>query len=200
MYSDKLYPFFSRYLSIFERKKAKKEKDSVGYDIIQFGYNRIGYDLVKSFKKLGSKHLIVDYDPDTILELSHKGVACRYGDADDEDFLDELQLSSAKMVISTIPKFDTNTLLINQIRRVNKNAIIIVISHSINETIELYKLGASYVIMPHFLGGNHASKMIDEFQFDSKMFRKEKEKHRRYLHRKKKLGHDKPRRHRSRHE
>jgi Kef-type K+ transport system membrane component KefB len=194
MYSDKIYPFVSRYLSIFERKKAmQKEKRSERHSIVLFGYNRIGYDLLKSFKKLKRKPLVIDYDPDTILELSKKKVECRYGDADDEEFLDELDLSETKMIISTIPEFETNILLISRIRQVNKEAIVMVISHNIDEANELYKLGATYVIMPHFLGGSHASKMIDEYQLDIDKFLREKEKHRKYLRNKKRLGHEHPR-------
>ncbi len=193
LYSDKMYPYFSKYLSIFERKKLiEKEKQSENCDVILFGYNRIGYDLLQSFKKLKKKFLVVDYNPDTILELSKKKIKCRYGDVDDEEFLSELNLARTKMVVSTIPEFETNLLLINQIRKINKDAIIMVISHNIEETNELYDAGATYVIMPHFLGGSHASRMIDEYKLDLNKFLEEKQKHIKYLKNKKILGHEHP--------
>jgi len=194
LYSDKIYPYLSKYLSIFERKEVKeKDQDLKEYSVILFGYNRIGYDLLKSFKKLKKKALVVDYNPETILELSKKGIECRYGDVDDEEFLRALNLSKIKMVVSTIPEFETNLLLINKIRQMNKDAIIIVVSHDIEEANVLYKTGATYVIMPHFLGGSHASMMIDKYGLNPKKFLKEKRKHIKELKTKKELGHEHPR-------
>ena len=194
MYSDKIYPYLSKYLSIFERNKlVKEEKEFENYDVVLFGYNRIGYDLLQSFKKLKKRVLVVDYNPDTILELTKKGIECRYGDVDDEEFLSEMNLVETKMIVSTIPEFATNLLLVDRIRLINKKAIIITISHNIEEARELYKKGATYVIMPHFLGGIHASKMIDEYKFDLSKFLGERERHIKYLKNKKRLGHEHPR-------
>ncbi len=194
MYSDKIYPYFSRYLSIFERKKIREnEQESKDYDIILFGYNRIGYDLLQSFKKLKNKYLVVDYNPETIFELSKKKIECRYGDVDDEEFLNELNLTETKMIVSTIPEFETSLLLINKIRQINKDAIIIVVSHDIEEANTLYDEGATYVIMPHFLGGSHASMMINKHRLNLNKFLDEKKKHLKQLKIKGKLGHEHPR-------
>jgi len=193
LYSNKLYPYFSKYLSIFERKKINENEDKYkDYEIVLFGYNRIGYDLLKSFKKLKKKYLVVDYNPDTIQELLKKNIKCRYGDLDDSEFIDELNLTKTKMIVSTIPEFETNLLVINKIRQVNKDAIIIAISHNIEEANLLYNEGATYIIMPHFLGGSHASKMIDEHKLDLNKFLREKKKHIKYLKDKKRLGHEHP--------
>tara|TARA_Y100000310_G_C20703671_1_gene832480 strand:- start:13540 stop:15246 length:1707 start_codon:yes stop_codon:yes gene_type:complete len=194
LYSDKIYPYVARYLSIFERKKAKGEEFEVkNYDIILFGYNRIGYDLLHSFKKLKKKFLVVDYNPETINELSKKNIDCRYGDADDEEFLNELDLARTKMIVSTIPDFETNLLLIKKVRKASKDTIVIVISHNIDESNTLYDAGATYVIMPHFLGGSHASMMISKHGFDVSKFLKEKKKHLQQLKNKRELGHEHPR-------
>lgn len=193
LYSNKIYPYLSKYLSIFERKKIKEnEKEFKDYEIVLFGYNRIGHDLLKSFKQLKKKILVIDYNPETIFELSKNGIECRYGDADDEEFLRELNLSKTKMVVSTIPELETNLLLINKIRQKNKDMIIIVVSHNIEETNILYSKGATYVIMPHFLGGSHASKMINKHKLNLNKFLDEKKKHLKQLKTKRKLGHEHP--------
>ena len=194
MYSESIYPYFSKYLSIFERKKLiEKEKDSEDCNVVLFGYNRIGYDILHSFKKLKEDFLVIDYNPETILELSKQNIKCKYGDVDDDEFLNELNLVKTKMVVSTIPEFETNLLLVDKIRQINKKAIIITTSHNIEEANELYSMGATYVIMPHFLGGSQASKMIDEYKFDVNKFLREKKKHIKYLKNKKRLGHEHPR-------
>jgi len=193
LYSDKIYPYLSKYLSIFERKKVKEKKESIKkYDAILFGYNRIGYDILQSFKKSKNKFLVVDYNPETIHELSEKKIECRYGDVDDDEFLNELNLTKIKMFVSTIPEFETNLLLIHKIRQTNKKAIIMVISHNIEEGNILYDKGATYVIMPHFLGGTHASMMIHKYGLNLNKFLEEKKKHIKQLKIKRELGHEHP--------
>ena len=67
-----------------------------------------------------------------------------------------------------------------------------VISHKIDEANELYKKGATYVVMPHFLGGSHASMMINKHRLNLDAFVKEGKKHIRELKTKKTLGHEHP--------
>jgi voltage-gated potassium channel Kch len=82
---------------------------------------------------------------------------CRYGDAEDAELWDDLPTENVKMVISTIPNIDTNLFLIRKVRVLSPKAIIIVVSHQIEESLRLYEEGATYVIMPHLLGGFHST-------------------------------------------
>ncbi|MBU2639101.1 MAG: cation:proton antiporter [Nanoarchaeota archaeon] len=193
LYSDRLYLYLAKYLSVFERKGSKKRfKDLKATDIILFGYNRIGYDFLQSFRKLKKEFLVVDYNPDVIEMLTSKKINCIYGDAGDGEFLSSLGLKSIKMTISTIPDFETNLLLIEKIRRVNKNAIIMVVSHHLDEADVLYKEGATYVILPHFLGGKYASMLINKHGLNFKKFLTERDKHIKHLKERRELGHTHP--------
>lgn len=194
LYSDIIYSYVERYLSIFEfRKNDNEKKEKIKkYDIILFGYNRIGYDFLEIFKKIKKQFLVVDYDPDVIDDLNKKKIDCRYGDVGDEDFLISLPLKDLKMAVSTVPDFDTNVLLINTIRRVNKDAILIVISHHIEDAKTLYEKGATYVVMPHFLGGKYASMMIHRHGLNLNKFLEERKKHIVHLRRRMQLGHNHP--------
>ena len=200
IYADKIYSRISKYLKIFEKKGDKvdehKYHNHESHDIILFGYNRIGYDLLETFKKIKKKFLVVDYNPETIVKLAKEGIECRYGDAGDSELLSELNFSKAKMIYSTIPDFDTNIILVNKIRESNKKAIVIVISHQIDEAIELYNSGATYVLMPHFLGGSHTSTLIEKYGLNLNKFLKEKTIHIEHLRNRKDLGHEHPKRER----
>ncbi len=196
IYANKIYSYLSKYLGIFERKGKKVDehryhKDGI-YDIILFGYNRIGYDILESFKKIKKKFLVIDFDPETIIKLAKEGVDCKYGDANDFELLNELNFSKTKMVVSTIHDLDTNLLLINKIRESNKKAIITVVSHQIDEAMKLYDEGATYVLMPHFLGGYHVSTMIEEYGLNINNFLKEKIAHIKHLRKRKEIGHEHP--------
>ena len=197
LYADKLYPYLSKYLRIFERrgKKIDEHRYNKGnvYDIILFGYNRIGYDILESLKKIKKKYLVVDYNPETITQLAKQGVDCMYGDVGDSELLDKLKFSKVKMIISTIPDLEVNLLLTSRVKRANKRAIIIVVSHKIDEAMELYENGVTYVLMPHFLGGHHASAMICGKQgLNLNKFLDEKAAHIKYLKKRKEIGHEHP--------
>ena len=197
MYSEKLYSIFSRQLGIFE-KKSLRESESMkreNFKIILFGYNRIGYSLVKSFKKLKKKFLIVDYNPEIISLLEKEMVPYKYGDASDAELLDEMSMHKVELVISTIPQLETNLLLIRKIRNAGSRTIVIMTSHQIDEAFKLYRAGADYVIMPHFLGGEHASALIEKFGTDISKFIREKIRHLHELSHRKSFGHEHPTHH-----
>jgi Kef-type K+ transport system membrane component KefB/Trk K+ transport system NAD-binding subunit len=178
MFSDKMYRVLSRNLEIFEKKRVRERKASPRkVDAILFGYNRIGFSILNSLKRLKKKYLVVDYNPDTISDLTKLGVPCLYGDVDDEALLAELPLDKTELTISTIPDFDVNALLIEHIRAVNKDAILIVRAHTIEDALVLYKKGANYVLTPHFLGGEYIAKMLSTIKIDSKGYEAEKERH-----------------------
>lgn len=185
MYSNKVYSVISRYLSIFEKRGSKidelKFHEGSEFDVILFGYNRMGRNIEKALKKMKTKYLIVDYNPEVIDSLSEKGVESRYGDAGDTELLDELDLCKSQMIISTVKDYDTNALMIRKVRERNKDIIIITVSNQEDEAIDLYRKGSTYVILPHHLGGHHAAMMIEEFRFNINKFLKEKEKHAKQL-------------------
>jgi len=193
MHVKGMYKRFSGRLNIFERKGGKVDEGKFhrdeDYDIILFGYNRVGYDLKKEFRKKKKKFLIVDNNPETILSLAGNGIECRYGDAEDAELLDDLPLNSAKMIISTIPETETNLLLIKRLKAVNKRGIFIAVSHQIEDSLALYKAGATYVITPHFLGGAHTAHLLDRFGFDKANYRKEGVRGERELRERQREGH-----------
>lgn len=184
LYADKIYPAVKHLLKFLElRKTTKKGSHDNGesYDVLLFGYGRVGADFIQVFKKLGLSYLVIDFNPHSIKRLTHEGIPHRFGDAEDPEFLEELPLAKVKLVLSTIPDFKTNLFLTKKIKTTTPKAISIVISNDIHETESLYHMGASYVIMPHYLGARYASQMIGRLGLDTKAFGEEKEKHLEYL-------------------
>ncbi|MFP4403569.1 MAG: cation:proton antiporter [Candidatus Woesearchaeota archaeon] len=196
IYSNKIYPYISNFLSLFERKGRKKDQHNLyednSHDIILFGYDRIGFNLMESFKKIRSKFLIIDHNPEKIISLAKQKIDARYGDATDVELLNDINFKNSRMVVSTINDFESNLLITTKVRQINKNIIIIAVSHSIDNSIELYSKGATYVIMPHFLGGTHASTLIEKYMFDPDKFIKEKIEHIEHLKRRRQKGHEHP--------
>lgn len=177
IYSEKLYRILSKVLSIFERRGKKfgehTYNGSKNYDVILFGHNRIGSDILIYLRKSKKKTLVVDFNPSTVISLAKEGVDARYGDASDVELLNDLDFTSTKMVISTIPSLETNLLLLREVRKVNKRTIFIAIAQQIDDALSLYENGATYVLLPHLLGGKHIAAMINSHEFNLSHFMKE---------------------------
>lgn len=182
LYSDFLYKKFERYLSFLELKKNRREssKDK-DIDAVLFGYRRVGVDFVKVFNKLSLNFLVVDFDPESIKNLDQQGIEYRYGDAKDVEFLEELPLKKLRCAVTTIPEFETNLLLVKKIRSINKRAVIVVIAQTKEESLLLYQVGASYVVIPHYIGAKHATQILIENGLDYASYKSLRNKHVNFL-------------------
>lgn len=182
IYADSLYDFLERYLSLFERRKVKSEHaPKRAYEAILFGYKKGGHEFVKTFENMKAKIIVVDYDPDVIDTLTERNVDYLYGDANDSELLEELDVSKLKIVIVTLSDFNTNAYLLQLMNRLNPNCVVICHSDTVDHAAELYTLGASYVMLPHYIGNEKMSAFIKKNGFKKSEYRKFHDKHIDYL-------------------
>jgi len=182
IYADPIYRLLAPALGIFERRRVRSERSRRWrVEAVLFGCHRVGQDFLPSLLKLGVPYLVVDYDPAVIESLESRRIPCRYGDAEDNEFLDELGLKRLKVLVSTIPDFEANAFLLAKLRKVNPKAVAILMAHSVEEAQMLYRDGASYVILPHFLGGNHAALLMDTYGRDIAKYAQEAKRHMEHL-------------------
>ena len=195
-YSEQIYQKFSSLLNIFDKltttyKSLEYMPNKMKNFVVLCGYNRIGYSIVKSLKKMKKSHIVVDFNPETIKKLIAEKVPCLYGDVGDTEILERLNLRDSSMVISTVPNNNDNLLLVQEAKKFNKKIIVFVTASQIDEALELYNAGADYVILPHFLGGEHVSLIIENFGNLKKLL-ENKVKHVEELKRRHLLGHVHP--------
>ncbi len=194
IYSEPIYRKLSKFLKIFERKKIReREIPKKDYDYILLGYNRIGFSIIKAFSKITKRFLVVDYNPQTVKDLRKMGINAVYGDVDDSDFLEDLRIKKASVIVSTIPEMETNELIMDVLKRNKAKPVVILTARQIQDAVELYKSGTNYVILPHFLGGEYTSKLIRNAKDDKRLYKKEKEKELKILKERIKRGHEHPR-------
>ena len=178
LYAEDLYPYVEKILSRLEIKNNSKDTNqSKSYNSILFGYQRVGQDFVKAFDRLDLQYLVVDFNPDSIKLLQDAEIPHKYGDAKDPEFLNELDLKGLRYLISTIPEFETNLMILRKVREINKRAILIAISNNSDEALGLYAEGASYVIMPHYLGAQYAVRLIGRAGMDKREYDSHRERH-----------------------
>lgn len=164
-YSDKIYVYLAPLLSIFEKKSVHEKRIHVEkFPVVLIGGGRVGYDFIKLFQKEKLNFLVLDHDPDIISRLTSEGIRCEYGDVSDPDFLEDMKVSEAELVVSTVPDLEANHIILSVARRNTRHPLVWVVSHRINNALEMYDSGADYVIMPHFLGGRYAASILHKYQ------------------------------------
>ncbi len=192
-YSDTLYRYFAPYLHVFERKRTKEESPNIiTYPVILIGSSRIGFDFIKIFKQEKRNFIVIDHDPEVIESLVLADVPHEYGDANDPDFLEELKVPQAELVVSTVPDLETNLVLLSCAKRGGKGPVVMVVAHRINNALELYEAGADYVILPHFLGGTYAASLVHRFAREAVDLKDIREKHIEHLQDRASHGHEHP--------
>lgn len=160
-YSDIISRKLLRFLDIFDGKiDYKEDMKEKTYDIILFGYHRMGYKLLKSIKELGESFLVVDYNPQVVLALNKQKINAIYGDAENKNFLYDIPLGKAKIIISTIPEESSNLTILEVLKESKSDAVFVSTAEQPRQALDLYKAGADYVLIPHHLGGWYASELI----------------------------------------
>ncbi|MCD6523277.1 MAG: cation:proton antiporter [Candidatus Diapherotrites archaeon] len=180
-FNEYIYGRIGKFLKFLERKKLVEHRSRLPKElrnhVVLFGHHRMGHTISKKLDELGYTIVIVDFDPDVISSLLKKGKNCMYGDMSDPEVLEKVNLKDAKLIISTVPSKNDNLVLLHNVKEVGSKAIIIVTAEQLLDAIELYRAGADYVIMPHFIGGEHVSLLLNKLVKNKKWREAAKQKH-----------------------
>jgi FlaA1/EpsC-like NDP-sugar epimerase len=177
IYADNLYQLLQGLLgkiSLSRNNAQEQGTSNKSYETIIFGFGRAGLEFVEQAKKLKQNYVVVDYNPDVFVGKRVDNVSYRFGDVEDIEFLQEIELTNAELVISTIPDMAVNRLLLRSYRSNNTTGTILVTCHDARDTEELYAAGATFVMLPHYLGAYHATQIIQHIQTDPQIFEKER--------------------------
>ena len=184
IYADKLYELFEQDLGMFERRKglrSAKERQR-NFDLVLFGYHKGGQEFLKVFDGLKRSYVVVDYDPEVVDILERQKTDFLYGDITDIELLEELNLSKTKLLVSTITDYDTTLFLLKFLEEKESSAVVICHADTVAEAEELYNMGASYVMMPHYIGSEKISAFIKHSGLKKSEFKRFRDKHLEYLH------------------
>jgi Trk K+ transport system NAD-binding subunit len=184
LFSDKIFARLENFLSIFERSQTHHEPgEPRNYELVLFGYQKGGHEFVKVFRQLSKNFLVIDYDPEIIDVLEERKIHHIYGDATDVELLEEANIAKAKLIVSTVTDDEVNLFLLNFLERKNSNAVVIAQADSPKQAAKLYEQGASYVILPHFIGGEKIGAFVKKSGLSKSNFKKIREQHLRQLKR-----------------
>lgn len=180
-YNERLYawlePFLLRVTPPAPRVEPIDAVAGSSFEILLFGAHRLGGGVLELAQTEGISHIVVDFDPHLIKQLQARHVPARFASADDSVFLDSLDASELKLVISTIPDFEINRFQIGYWRARKPDVTVIVIAHHASQARELYALGADYVVMPPYLGRRFVVDLFKKNLFAHNKYAQEKKRH-----------------------
>ncbi len=177
-YDNKIFAKLEKRFRFFrESSNRDEEKIAHAHDIVLFGYRKGGHEFVKTFKQMRKKYIIVDYNPTVIESLERQHLPFVYGDATDLELLREVGIKQAKLIVSTVTDFSTNEQLIRYVHRVNPHAVIVCHADNYEQATTLYRHGATYVMLPHYIGSERISAFIKKHGTNRKAFSDYRQKH-----------------------
>lgn len=175
--SNRLYKLMDGFIGFFERKNYHNELENqhsleqLDNHVVVIGGHRVGGELVKYLKKENIPYVVLDFNPHHIDKLVKEGINVIYGDVGDPEVLDEINLTGARMVISTVQDLGDGLLLIEELRGRKINVPVIVRAATTTEAEILYKAGADLVLIPAVITGDELVGIIKDHLGDKAYFK-----------------------------
>lgn len=159
-YNNWVYSILKKYLSIFELRKKKcisTKKELLSNHIILLGCGQMGEQVLEQVLGFKDDYIVVDHDNQVIKKLMKGGINCLFGDVEDYELLEELNLEDAEVIISTLPNTEDNYFLLQYLENMDqeKKPIVIATANSGREGIDIFNKGVDYVILKPYLGAHH---------------------------------------------
>lgn len=168
MHAEKIYMTFVRPLSWFDFHKGSAETHvkEIKFEnhVILIGVHRLGSNIAESLIKQKQDFVVVDFNPEVSERFAKRGVPAICGDMTDPYIQELAGLERAKLVISTLPQLSDTLAVVESVKKQKKKIRIIVTAQNDQDAITLYKNHIDYVLLPHFVGSLHLSKILEEKQ------------------------------------
>ncbi len=151
------------------------EKRKLNNHIIIIGGGIIGRKLSRKLK-IREEVIIVDSDPEVVLQGQKEGLPFVYGTAEDEEVLDRLDLSDSKLIAITMLNHKDSISFVKAIKKASPKSTIFTSASHFYDAEDFYKAKVDYVSLTNLNGINDLYKKITEFNGKNKIFLNEKTK------------------------
>lgn len=163
---QRAFDVLSPRLSIFERdmkdvsESESDEPELAAPEFIVLGLGRYGGEMAKELVDAGYEVVGVDFDPVALSNWENAGNRGLYGDVEDPELPSLLDLGNARWVISSVPRRDVNTVLVQSLRRVGYEGKIAITVHRDEDAKYLERLDADLVLRPFVDAANSMAERL----------------------------------------
>ncbi len=167
-HAERLYEWSKKGLAFFDFRRGSAEKGLQQKDlknhIIIVGAHRMGRHIVNVLARLGIPFIVVDQNPEVVDEYHRQNIPAMCGDIGDSHIQELAGLARARLVISTVPVLRENEALLETIQTKGYKTRMIMTARDEDEALSLYAKNIDYVLLPHFIGGLHLAKILEDDQ------------------------------------
>jgi Kef-type K+ transport system membrane component KefB len=165
--SDHLYGLLQGPLRVFQRTTPFSElKDSISgparVDVVLLGLGRYGSSIYRQLRPHNLSILGIDFDPPALRLAAAHGLPVQYGDSEDPEFTSSLPLSSATVVVSTLPSLESNAAIRHGLETAGFQGHFIATAHDEGEVVKLESIGAQRTLLPFLDAAERAAELIVE--------------------------------------
>lgn len=175
MHAERIYDLFRYPLSWFDFKKGSAERGGITTPlknhVILVGVHRLGGNIAERFVKQKQNFLIVDFNPEVTDHFAQAGIPAICGDIADPYIQELAGLDRAKLIISTLPQLHDNLAILESIKKQGLRIRTIITGQNEQDAVTLYKNNVDYVLLPHYVGSQHLSKILEEKNTFSRLSR-----------------------------
>lgn len=150
-----------QYNYFFKNYKLMQAISSLENHVIICGFGNNGEAAAHNLSLHDQKFVIIERDPSKLQRLyEHKSYLYIEGDATDDNNFIEAKIEKAKSVITTLPSDADNVFVCLTAKQLNSKLTIISRATDLKSEAKLKLAGASNVIMPDRVGGNHMATLV----------------------------------------
>jgi Kef-type K+ transport system membrane component KefB len=163
--SDRLYSWLQAPLRVFERSTPFSEirgsaSGPVQVDVLLLGLGRFGSAIYRQLQTQNLSILGIDFDPQALRQAAAQGLPVQYGDSEDPEFTATLPLTSATVVVSTLPSLKSNAAIRHGLETAGFQGRFIATAHDEAEVVKLEAIGAQRTLLPFLDAAERAAELI----------------------------------------
>jgi Kef-type K+ transport system membrane component KefB len=166
---DFFYNNYFDFWQLFKSKQDVKEKIKE-VDVLLLGCGKLGSDFVSDYKYLKSKFLVVDYDLEVLKNLNKLKINNIYGDLSDMEFFETLPYLNSKLIYISISDSSVTLEILKRLKLKKYYGVKIAVSYRYEDTLEFYRMGADYVVMPEFITGKYLADLTLDLGFEPRKY------------------------------
>ena len=154
------YLVSGRLFEQFKHRKVEKQIKSLKGHTIVCGFGRNGKQAILKLNNYNKKLVVVEKDKEMISELDNEDVLNIQGDATLDETLLRAGIKTAANLITALPSDADNLFVVLTANQLNNTCKIISRASNESSYSKLKIAGASNVIMPDKLGGDHMASLV----------------------------------------
>jgi voltage-gated potassium channel len=128
--------------------------------IIICGFGRMGEILAAELERVQRPFVVIDNDPERILEAADRQYLCLSGDASEETTLREARVDHARAVVTGLPSDAANVFITLTSRNLNPQMQIVARAEHQSTEKKLRQAGADRVVMPAIVGARQMVRLL----------------------------------------